>query len=55
MKYDTARNYDLFSIGSTVVAQQDDGCQWTHGTVVRRGDHNHNNILYSVNDGHYIL
>ena len=24
-KYDTARNYDLFSIGSTAVAQWEDG------------------------------
>ena len=24
-KYDTARNYDLFSIGSTVTVQEEDG------------------------------
>ena len=32
-KYDTARNYDLFSVGSTVPFQQEDGGLWTHGTV----------------------
>ena len=26
--YDTARNYDLFSIGSTVAVQQEDGEMW---------------------------
>ena len=40
---DTARNYDLFLIGSTVAAQQGDGGLLTHGRVVGIGDHNHNN------------
>ena len=35
-------NYDLFSIGSTVVVQWEDGGPWTHSTVVGRGNHNHN-------------
>ena len=48
-KYDTAINYNLFSIGSTVVVvQQEDGGSWTHGTVVGRGDHNHNNRSYTI-------
>ena len=47
-KYNTARNYDLFSIGSTVAVQQEDGGPWTHGTVVGRGDHIHNNRSYTI-------
>ena len=41
--YDTTRSYDPFSIGSTVVVQQGDDGLCTYGTVVGRGDHNHNN------------
>ena len=26
--YDTARNYDLFSIGSAIAVQQEDGGPW---------------------------
>ena len=44
--YDTGRNYDLFSIGSTVVVQWEDGGPWTHGTIIGTGDHNHNNRLW---------
>ena len=47
-KYDTTRNNDLFSKGSTVVVQWEDGGPWTHATVVGRGDHNHNNRLYTI-------
>ena len=47
-KYDTARNYDLFSIESTVPLQWDDGGLWTHGTVVGRGDHYQNNRSYTI-------
>ena len=47
-KYDTARNYALFSIGSTVVVQHEDGKPWTHGTVVGTHDHNHNNRSYII-------
>ena len=47
-KYGTARNYDLFSVGSTVAVQQEKGGLWTHGTVVGRGDHNHNNRSYTI-------
>ena len=47
-KYDTARNYDLFSIGSTVAVQQEDGGPCTHGTVVGRGNHKHNNKSYTI-------
>ena len=39
--YVTSRNYDSFSIGSTVAVQWEDGGPQTHGTVVGRGDHNH--------------
>ena len=46
-KYDTARNYYLFSIGSTEVVQWEDG-PWTHGTVFGRGDCNHNIRSYTI-------
>ena len=47
-KYDTDRNYDLFSIGSTVAVQWEDGGPWTHGTVVGRCHHNDNSRSYTV-------
>ena len=43
MNYDPARNYDLFSIGSTIAVQWQDGGPWTHCTIVGAGYHNHNN------------
>ena len=30
------------------MVEQEDGGPWTHGTVVGRGDHNHNNKSYTV-------
>ena len=47
-KYDTARNYDFFSIGSTVAVKWEDGGPWTPGTVVNRGDHNLNKRSYTI-------
>ena len=47
-KYNTARSYDLFSIGSTVAVQQEDGGPWMHATVVGSGDHSHNNRSYII-------
>ena len=47
-KYVTARNCDLFSIGSTAAAQQEDGRPWNHGTEVVRGDHSNNNRSYTI-------
>ena len=41
--YYAVRDYDLFSIGSTVVVQQEDDGLWIHSTIVGIGDHNHNN------------
>ena len=38
----------IFSIGSAVVAQWEDGGPWTHWTVVAKGDHNHNNRSYMI-------
>ena len=35
-------------IRSTVVVQQEDGGPWTHGIVVGKGDHNHNNWSYNI-------
>ena len=46
--YDTARNYDLFSIGSTVAVQQEDGKPWTHGIIVGTGTDNYNNRSYTI-------
>ena len=42
-KYDTARNYTLLPIGSTVVVQREDGDRWIHGTIVVKGDYDHDN------------
>ena len=44
MNQDTSINYTSFLFGSTVAAHQEDGGPWTHGTVVGRGDHNHNRL-----------
>ena len=30
------------------MAQSEDGGSWTHGTVVGRGDHNHNDRSYTM-------
>ena len=46
--YDTVRSHDSFSIGSTVAVQGKDDGPWTHETVVRRDDHNHNNRSYMI-------
>ena len=46
--YDTSRKYDSFSIRSTVAVQWEDGGQWTHGTVVGRGNHSHSSRSYMI-------
>ena len=46
--HDTLRNYALLPIGSTVAVQWGDGDRWTHGTVVGKGYHNHNNRFYII-------
>ena len=46
--YDAARNYDLFSLGSTVAVQQEDGGPVTHGTIVAIGSHHHSKRSYTV-------
>ena len=46
--YDTTRNYDLFSVGSTVGVQEKDVGPWTCRTIVGVGDHNHNNRSYTI-------
>ena len=49
--YDTSRSYGSFSVGSTVVVQQEDGCLLTYGTygpMVGRGDHNYSNRCYMI-------
>ena len=48
LNYYTARNYDLFSTGSTVAVQQEDGGLGTHGTVIGRGKHNYNKRYYTI-------
>ena len=35
-------------MASTVVVQWEDGRPWTHGTVVGKRDHNHNNRSYTI-------
>ena len=35
-------------IGSAVAVQQEDGRQWTHGTIVGMGSHNHRNKSYTI-------
>ena len=44
--YDASRSYDSISFKSTVAVQWEDGRPWTYGTVVGRGDQNHNNRSY---------
>ena len=46
--HDTSRIYASFPLGSTVVVQWEDGGLQTHGTVVGRPDHNHNNRSYII-------
>ena len=46
--YDTARHYDLFSTGSTVAIQCEDGGPWIHGTIVGADNHNHNYRSYTI-------
>ena len=45
---DTPRYYDFIPIGSTVTFQQEDGGLWIHGTIAGKGDHNPNNISYTI-------
>ena len=40
--YDTVRYYNSIPIGSTQVVQYEDGGLWTHGTILDKGDCNHN-------------
>ena len=47
-KYDTLRNYTLLPIRFTVAVQRKDGDRWTHGTIVGKGDYNHNNQSYII-------
>ena len=46
--HDTPRMYASILIGSTVVVQDEDGGPRTHGTVERRGDHNHNDRSHTI-------
>ena len=46
--YNYTRSYELFSIESTVVVQQEGWVPWTHGTIVGTGDHKHNNRSYTI-------
>ena len=45
---DTFRKYASFSMGSTVVAQYEDGVLCTHCTVIGKEDHSHNNRSYMI-------
>ena len=40
-KYDMFREYDSVPIGSIVADQLDDWRQWTHGSIVDKGDSSH--------------
>ena len=42
-KYDTARNYNLYLIGSSLAVQREDGDRWKHGIIVGKAAYNHNN------------
>ena len=46
--HDTYRNYASIPIGSTVAVHQVDGGPLTHGTVVGKGDLNHNNRCCTI-------
>ena len=46
--HDTPRNYTYIPIGYTVSVQQEDCDRWTHGTIVEKGNHNHNKRSYTI-------
>ena len=45
---DTSPVFACVPIGSAVAVQLEDGGLWTHGTVVRTGDHNHYDRSYTI-------
>ena len=54
--YDTFRKYVSFSLGFTVVVQQEDGGLLTYIIVVEKGNHNHSNrscMLQIMKTGEY--
>ena len=40
--YDTPRNYYSLLIGYNLVSQQEDGRSQTHGDIIHKDGHNHN-------------
>ena len=44
----TPRKYASIPIGSTIVVQHKNGRLWTHGTIERKGNHNHKNRSYTI-------
>ena len=46
--HDTPINYTLLPIWSTAAVQQVYSDRLTHGTIVVKGDHNHNNRSYII-------
>ena len=45
---DTSNNFASFPIGSTVVAQWEDGGPWNHGTIKGKLYQNHHDISYHI-------
>ena len=45
---DTSPVFFCIPTGSAVVVQQEDGGQWTHGTVVGNGNYNHHSRSYII-------
>ena len=46
--YDTSPVFACIPVGSAVAVQQEDSRPWTHGTVVRTGNHNHHDKSYTI-------
>ena len=44
----TSQVFVSIHIGSTVVVQKEDRGPWTHGSIVGKGNHNHENRLYKI-------
>ena len=44
----TSRNYTFIPIRSTVVVQHKDCGLWSHGTIVGKDNHKHNNRSYAI-------
>ena len=47
-KYETARNFSILPIGSTIAVQREDIDGWIQGTIIGMGYHNHHDHSYII-------